>query len=186
MGGLEISINFTHHADRERVVKAAQGLGWEVGHREDEKQQDYEETWEDGMQTMSLTVSMPRAWLPVHCLLLPGHSELQRSTYCYFRYKLYDQEAFCSQVKHPSVEEGGEEGLATVAFQGARTVELRSSQPLLWYLREERLEVQVWVTFRKERTHRPHDTDRLLGSAFVELSSLAKRPRHKLTLSGMK
>ncbi|KAM3875104.1 C2 domain-containing protein 3 [Diretmus argenteus] len=184
VGGLEVSINFTHHADRERVMKAAQGLGWEVDQREYERRDD-EEAWEESTRTMSLTLSMPRAWIPVHCLLLPGHSELQRSTYCYFRYKFYDQEAFCSQMKHPSVEEGGEEGQATVAFQGTRTVKLRSSQPLLWYLREERLEVQVWVAFRKDKTQRPHNTDRLVGSAFVDLSSLAKSSRHKPTVSGV-
>ncbi|CAB1347917.1 unnamed protein product, partial [Coregonus sp. 'balchen'] len=153
VGGLDVSIYFAHHADRERVITAARGLGWEVGREEGVEEEEEEppnegEAWAETRRTVSLTVSMPRAWLPVHCLLLPGHSELQRSTYCYFRYKLYDGEAFCSQLRHPglSVEEdggGGEEGLATVAFRGSRTVELRSSQPLLWYLREEKLEVQV-------------------------------------------
>ncbi|XP_070762183.1 C2 domain-containing protein 3 [Enoplosus armatus] len=182
VGGLEISINFGHHSDRERVVKAAQGVGWEITQNE---MQDAEEAWGDGMRKMSLTFSMPRAWIPVLCLLLPGHSELQRSTYCYFRYRFYDQDAFCSQMKHPAVEEGGEEGQATVAFQGSRTVELRSTQPLMWYLREERLEVQVWVAFKKDKAQRPRDTDRLVGSAFVDLSSLAKTPEQKLTLSGV-
>lgn len=87
-------------------------------------------------------------------------------------------------MKHPTVEEGGEEGQASVSFQGSRTVELRSTQPLMWYLREEKLEVQVWVAFKKEKTRRPTDTDRLVGSAFVDLSSLAKTPEQKLTLSG--
>ncbi|XP_030261591.1 C2 domain-containing protein 3 isoform X3 [Sparus aurata] len=180
VGGLEISINFAHHSDRERVIKAAQGVGWGEAQYEDD-----EDTWADSMRKMSLTFSMPRVWIPVHCLLLPGLSELQRSTYCYFRYKFYDQEAFCSQMKHPTVEEGGEEGQASVSFQGSRTVELRSTQPLMWYLREEKLEVQVWVAFKKEKTRRPTDTDRLVGSAFVDLSSLAKTPEQKLTLSGV-
>nr|XP_046150200.1 C2 domain-containing protein 3 isoform X1 [Oncorhynchus gorbuscha] len=190
VGGLDISINFAHHADRERVITAAQGLGWEVGREEEEEELPNEgDMWAETPRTVSLTMSMPRAWLPVHCLLLPGHSELQRSTYCYFRYKLYDGEAFCSQLRHPglSVEKGGggEEGLATVAFRGSRTVELRSSQPLLWYLREEKLEIQMWVAFGKDRRPRPHDMDRLVGSAFVDLSSLAMMARHKLNLSGV-
>lgn len=147
---------------------------------------DDDEAWDESIRKMSLTLSMPRAWIPVHCLLLPGHSELQRSTYCYFRYKFYDQDALCSQMKHPSVMEGGGEGQATVSFEESRTIELRSTQPLMWYLREERLEVQVWVTFKKDKTRRPRDTDRLVGSAFIELSSLAKTPKQKLTLSGMK
>uniref|UniRef100_A0A8C9XWC2 C2 domain containing 3 centriole elongation regulator n=1 Tax=Sander lucioperca TaxID=283035 RepID=A0A8C9XWC2_SANLU len=179
VGGLEISVKFAHHSDRERVIKAAQGLSWEMA--QNEVLYD-EEAWGDSIRKMSLTFSMPRAWIPVHCLLLPGLSELERSTYCYFRYKFYDQDAFCSQMKHPSVEE---EGQATVAFQGSRTVELRSTQPLMWYLREEKLEVQVWVAFTKDNRQRPRDTDRLVGSAFVDLSSLAKTPKQKLTLSGV-
>ncbi|XP_056138770.1 C2 domain-containing protein 3 [Lampris incognitus] len=184
VGGLEIAIRFAHHADREKVIKTGQGLGWEMGQGELDKL-EVEEAWEESTGTTSLTMSMPRAWIPVHCLLLPGHSELQRSTYCYFRYKFYDQEAFCSQMKHPLEEGSKEQGLATVAFQGTRTVELRTSQPLLWYLREERLEVQVWVAFRKDKTQRPHDTDRLVGSAFVDLSTLAKRSSHRRTVSGV-
>ncbi|KAI9544847.1 hypothetical protein NQZ68_042157, partial [Dissostichus eleginoides] len=179
VGGLEISVSFAHHSDRERVIKAAQGLSWEMAQND---MQEDEEAWGDGMRKMSLTVSIPRAWIPVHCLLLPGLSELERSTYCYFRYKFYDQEAFCSQMKHPSVEEGGQ---ATVTFQGSRAVELRSTQPLMWYLREERLEVQLWVAFSKDKSQRPRDTDRLVGSAFVDLSSLAKTPKQKFTISGV-
>lgn len=181
VGGLEISVNFAHHSDRERVIKAAQGVGWGIAQNE---MQDDEEAWEDSMRKMSLTFSMPRAWIPVHCLLLPGHRAILRSTYCYFRYKFYDQDAFCSQMKHPTVE-GGEGGEATATFQGSRTVELRSTQPLMWYLREERLEVQVWIAFKKDKTQRPRDTDRLVGSAFIDLSSLAKTPKQKLTLSGV-
>lgn len=180
VGGLEISVNFAHQSDRERVVKAAQGLSWEIAQNEMELD---EEAWGGDIRTLSLTFSMPRAWIPVHCLLLPGLSELERSTYCYFRYKFYEQDAFCSQMKHPSVEEGGQ---ATVPFQESRTVELQSTQPLMWYLREEKLEVQVWVAFTKDKTQRPRDTDRLVGSAFVDLASLAKTPTRKLTLSGKK
>uniref|UniRef100_A0A3B5L6Y3 C2 domain-containing protein n=1 Tax=Xiphophorus couchianus TaxID=32473 RepID=A0A3B5L6Y3_9TELE len=169
VGGLELSISFAHHSDRERVIKAAEGLGWEMA------QQDDEESWEEGMRKLSLTFSMPKAWLPIHCLLPAGMSELQRSTYCYIRYKFFDQDAVCSRLQHPCVE--GDQ--ATVSFEGSRTVELRATQPLVWYLREEKLEVQVWVTFSKNRTTRPSDSDRLVGSAFVDLASLAKTPKQK-------
>ncbi|XP_047248201.1 C2 domain-containing protein 3 isoform X1 [Girardinichthys multiradiatus] len=184
VGGLEVSISFAHHSDRERVIKAAQGLGWEMP-QSDCAPLDDEECWEEGMRKLSLTFSMPKAWLPLHCLLLPGLRELQRSTYCYLRYKFFDQDAFCSRLKHPCVEKGGEGNQAMVSFEGSRTVELSTTQPLMWYLREEKLEVQVWVTFSKNRTTRPSDSDRLLGSAFVDLSSLATTPMQKLSLSGV-
>ncbi|XP_028320437.1 C2 domain-containing protein 3 isoform X2 [Gouania willdenowi] len=179
VGGLEISISFSHHSDRERVIKAAQGLAWE-----DTTGLEDGESWEHDKKKLSVTLSMPRAWLPVHCLLLPGVNELQRSTYCYLRCRFYDQEAFCSQMKHPRVEDGkGEQ--ATVGFEGSQTVELRSSLPLLWYLREEKLEVQVWVAFKKDKTTRPSDKDRLLGSAFIDLSSLSQTAQQKQTLTGV-
>lgn len=148
--------------------------------------QDDEDSFEESTRKLSLTLSIPRVWLPVHCLLLPGYSELQRSTYCYFRYKFYDRDAFCSHLKHPCVEEGAEKGRATVSFEGSGTVELRRTQPLMWYLQEEKLEVQVWVAFKKNKARRPSDSDRLVGSAFVDLSSLAETSKQKLSLSGMK
>lgn len=177
VGGLNISIRFAHHSDRDRVTQAAQAAGWEAIRSDGQERED---DCTESNKSLSLTVSMPRLWLPLHCLLLPGNGELQRSTYCYFRYKIYHQEAFCSQMKHPSVKEGR----ATVTFEGSSSVELRSTQPLMWYLQEEKLEVQVWVSFTKDKNQRPRDTDRLVGSAFVDLSTFTNPLEKKITLSG--
>lgn len=144
---------------------------------------DVEDSFEENTRTLTLTFSTPRAWVPLHCLLLPNQIDLQRCTYCYVRYKFYDQEAFTSQMVHPLVTEGAD-GQTTVDFKGNRTARMRMTQPLLWYLREERLEVQLWVSFNKDKTRRPTDTDRLVGSAFVDMSSLAKMSNQKLSLSG--
>ncbi|XP_042627616.1 C2 domain-containing protein 3-like [Cyprinus carpio] len=190
-GGLEVSISFSHHADRERVISSAHGLGWDVGQSsEDEEDIEDEDTLEASpskyTQSLALSLSMPRAWLPIHCLLLPGDEDLQCSTYCFYRYKLYNLQTVCSELRHPVPDEcEGGEGLATVAFQGSRSVVLRRTQPLLWYLREEKLEVQVWVAFGKEKRVRPHNADRLVGSAFVDLSALAGTLKHHQTISGV-
>lgn len=181
VGGLDVSLRFAHHSDWEKVIKAAHGAGWEMAPSEVLGE---DEAWTESRRSLTLTISMPRVWLPVHCLLLPGHSELQRSTFCYFRYKFYDDDAFCSQMRHPSFGEVEEEGLVTVTFQESRTIELGCTQPLMWYLREEKLEVQVWSAFTKDKTQRPRDTDRLVGSAFIDLSSFAKTSRQKVTISG--
>lgn len=152
---------------------------------EEEADIEDEDTLEASTKSLTLSLSMPRVWLPIHCLLLPGHEDLQRSTYCYYRYKLYNQQTVCSELRHPVPDESeGGEGLATVAFQGSRSVVLRRTQPLRWYLREEKLEVQVWVAFGKEKRVRPHNADRLLGSAFVDLSALAGTLKHHQTISG--
>lgn len=183
VGGVELSISFAHHSDRERVLKAAQGLGWTLPQSISIGEEDAE-FWEENLSKISLSFSVPRAWIPVHCLLLPGLQEMQRSTYCYFRYKFYDQEAFCSSMKHPVVEDTQDQSMATVCFEGSTTVELKRSQPLIWYLREEMVEIQLWVAFTKDKTQRPCDTDRLVGSAFLDLSALSKLSKQKQTLSG--
>ncbi len=152
---------------------------------DDEADIEEEDTLEESAKSLTLTLSMPRAWLPIHCLLLPGHEDLQRSTYCYYRYKLYNQQTFCSELRHPVPDESeGEESLAMVAFHGSRSVMLRRTQPLRWYMREERMEVQVWVAFGKEKRVRPHNADRLVGSAFVDLSALFGTLKHHQTISG--
>lgn len=184
VGGVEISVSFAHHSDRERVIKAAQGLGWEMAFTICEREVD-DEYWQESLSKISLTISVPRAWIPLHCLLLPGLREMQRSTYCYFRYKFYDQEAFCSHMKHPVVEARQNESVATVSFEGSTSVELKRTHPLIWYLREEKLEIQTWVAFAKVKTQRPCDTDRLVGSVFLDLSPLTKMSKQKLTLSGV-
>ncbi|KAM9801687.1 C2 domain-containing protein 3 [Neosynchiropus ocellatus] len=181
VGAVELSVCFAQRFDREKIIKAANGLGWEMS-RLDPEWQDDETFWEGNGRKTCFTLSMPRVWIPVHCLLLPGHTEVQRSTYCYFRYKFYDKDAVCSQMKHPTVLEGNQ---ATVSFDGSRVVELMRTPPLMWYLQEEKLEIQVWVAFKKDKTQRPSDTDRLVGSAFLDLSSLARTSDQKLSLSGV-
>lgn len=74
--------------------------------------------------------------------------------------------------------------MTTVMFEGSSMVGLRWSQPLHWYLREERLEVQVWAAYGKGRGARPCNTDSLLGSAFIDLSELARLSTQKQTISG--
>ena len=61
------------------------------------------------------------------------------------------------------------------------------SAALVWYIREEQLEVQVWLS-QKEPQGRgggailPRKRDRLLGAAFVDLSSLVEQRKRHLQL----
>lgn len=90
VGGLELSLSFAHHADRDRVVKAARGIGWEPGHGDEDDCEDAADgdSGGAGARSVSVSVAVPRAWLPVQSLVLPGDTEFLRSTYCYFRYGL--------------------------------------------------------------------------------------------------
>lgn len=89
VGGLELSLSFAHHSDRDRVLKAARGIGWEPGHVDEDDCEDAADgDGGGGARSVSVSVAVPRAWLPVHSLVLPGDTEFLRSTYCYFRYGL--------------------------------------------------------------------------------------------------
>ncbi|NXQ32050.1 C2CD3 protein, partial [Alaudala cheleensis] len=183
VGGLELSVAFAQQGDRERVVEAARLLGWSS----EEIQEDSEEEggdWEQDASPVAVTISTPRVWLPLHCVLLSGQTQLHRNTHCYLRYKLYNQEATCTWLKRPRLSDNAES--VTVNFRKPSKVTLRRSQGLLWFFREEKLEIQVWWAYGKENeVERPLDTDRLIGSAYVSLAALAESPRRTLSVSGV-
>uniref|UniRef100_A0A8C0INB3 C2 domain containing 3 centriole elongation regulator n=1 Tax=Chelonoidis abingdonii TaxID=106734 RepID=A0A8C0INB3_CHEAB len=183
VGGLELSITFAHHGDREQVVEAAKLLGWNHEQNHEDSMDDDDE-WHLSKNPATVMISTPRVWLPVHCMLLAGQTHINKSTYCYLRYKLYDQEAIWTSLLRPKLTE--DEKHVTVMFKKTKEMELTRSQALLWYFREEKLEIQVWRAYGKENNvERPLDTDRLIGSAFVDLAALGQRSRRTITVSGI-
>lgn len=182
VGGLELSVTFAHHSDRERVLEAAQLLGWN-GEESLEDSMDEDDEWEPSDREVVVTISTPRLWLPLHCVLLAGQMQLNKSTCCYLRYKLYDQEATWTLLKRPKLSEDNKN--VTVNFKKGHRVTLRKSRGLIWFFREEKLEIQVWWAYGKENgVERPLDTDRLIGSAYVDLRALAERSRRSLSVGG--
>ncbi|XP_066196828.1 C2 domain-containing protein 3 [Sylvia atricapilla] len=183
VGGLELSVAFAHQGDRERVLEAAKLLGWSS----EETQEDSEDEswdWEQNAGPVAVTISTPKVWLPLHCVLLTGQTHLHKSTYCYLRYKLYNQEATWTWLKRPKLSDDAEN--VTVTFRKPSKVTFRRSQGLLWFFREEKLEIQVWWAYGKEsEVERPLDTDRLIGSAYINLAALAERSRRTLSVSGV-
>ncbi|KAM6145336.1 C2 domain-containing protein 3 [Phoenicopterus ruber ruber] len=183
VGGLELSVTFAHQDDRERVLEAAKLFGWN-GEESDEDSMDDSEEWEQSASPATVTISTPRVWLPVHCVLLAGQTHLNKNTYCYLRYKLYNQEATWTLLRRPKLSEDTKN--VTVNFKKPNKVTLRRSQGLLWFFREEKLEIQVWWAYGKENdVERPLDTDRLIGCAYVDLAALAERSRTTLSVSGV-
>ncbi|OXB70069.1 UNVERIFIED_CONTAM: hypothetical protein H355_002819, partial [Colinus virginianus] len=183
VGGLELSVSFAHHNDRERVLEAAQLWGWN-SEESFEDSMDESDEWEQSNSPVVVTISTPRVWLPVHCVLLAGQMHLSKSTCCYLRYKLYDQEATWTLLRRPKL--CGDNKNVTVNFKKGHEVTLRRSQGLIWFFREEKLEIQVWWAYGKENgVERPLDTDRLIGSAYVDLRALAEKSRRTLSVGGV-
>uniref|UniRef100_A0A8C0BK06 C2 domain containing 3 centriole elongation regulator n=1 Tax=Buteo japonicus TaxID=224669 RepID=A0A8C0BK06_9AVES len=183
VGGLELSVTFAHQDDRERVLEAAKLLGWNSEESREDSMDDSDE-WEQSANPVTVTISTPRVWLPVDCVLLAGQTHLNKSTYCYLRYKLYNQEATWTLLRRPKLSDDTKN--VTVNFKKPNKVTLRRSQGLLWFFREEKLEIQVWWAYGKENdVERPLDTDRLIGSAYVDLAALAERSRTTLSISGV-
>ncbi|XP_063162068.1 C2 domain-containing protein 3 [Candoia aspera] len=185
VGGLDISVAFVHSGDQERVLDAANLLGWSWKEAQaDDLIEDSESELPSPSSPVRVAISTPRLWLPVQCMLLAGHTRLSRSIYCYLRYKLYDQEATWTLLRRPKLTE--DEKHVTVMFTKPKQLELLSSPALLWYFREEKLELQVWRAYGKDcSAERPLDTDRLIGSAYVDLAPLADSSRKKKTVSGI-
>ncbi|XP_014744189.1 PREDICTED: C2 domain-containing protein 3 isoform X6 [Sturnus vulgaris] len=183
VGGLELSVAFAQQGDRERVLEAARLLGWSTEELHEDSE-DESGDWGPNSSPVAVTISTPRVWLPLHCVLLAGQTQLHKSTHCYLRYKLYNQEATWTWLKRPKLSEDAEN--VTVTFRKPSKVTLRRSQGLLWFLREEKLEIQVWWAYGKENeVERPLDTDRLIGSAYIDLAALAERSRRSLSVSGV-
>ncbi|NXJ08454.1 C2CD3 protein, partial [Odontophorus gujanensis] len=183
VGGLELSVSFAHHNDRERVLEAAQLWGWN-SEESFEDSMDESNEWEPSNSPVVVTISTPRVWLPIHCVLLAGQMHLSKSTCCYLRYKLYDQEATWTLLRRPKLCDDNKN--VTVNFKKGHKVTLRRSQGLIWFFREEKLEIQVWWAYGKENgVERPLDTDRLIGSAYVDLRALAEKSGRTLSVGGV-
>ncbi|XP_055971959.1 C2 domain-containing protein 3 [Sorex fumeus] len=177
VGGLELSISFTHPGDRERVLEAAELLGWS----HEDKLKDLMKMNEN--EPAVITISTPRLWLPTHCVLLAGQTHIHKSTHCYLRYKLYDHDGFWTPLKKP--KECTNKKLVMVTFKTSKRAEVTRSPSLLWYFREERLEIQVWRAYGNDNVERPHQTDTWIGSAYVDLARLGERSTGTLTVSGV-
>ncbi|KAB1272218.1 C2 domain-containing protein 3 [Camelus dromedarius] len=177
VGGLELSVSFTHPGDRERVLEAAELLGWSF----ENNLKDLVKM--DGDEPATITISTPRLWLPIHCVLLAGQRHIHKNTYCYLRYKLYDHEGFWTPLKKP--KESTNKKQVMVTFKASKRAEVPRSPSLLWYFREERLEIQVWRAYGNDSVERPHQTDSWIGSAYVDLARLGERSARTLTVSGV-
>ncbi|XP_076468573.1 C2 domain-containing protein 3-like isoform X2 [Babylonia areolata] len=182
VGGVEVGVHFAHSSDRQKVVESARSVGWSPIDPTVEL-----DSWQDedaGGQQESHQVSMKvdQVCVPLARVLLPGQTSLDPSARCYIRYKFYDRAAVVSRSSR--LHGDGERLQAGV--QHRHTMVLPHSAPFLWYLREERLEVQVWVTFGShDKGQRPLQRDKLVGTAYVDLLPLCDTRRRQHRISGL-
>ncbi|KAH9490372.1 C2 domain-containing protein 3 [Bulinus truncatus] len=182
VGGLELSLRFAHQEDKDRVVNAARSVGWSPMDVEID-QMDWQD--EDSHHSVhNITVAVDQVSFPLGCALLTGHSELDPDARCYIRYTFYDKGAVVSKCRklHKS-----QSGTLLSTLNHRQNFVLSHTAPLQWYLREERLEIQAWVTFGRDRTgeKKPRQRDKLIGCCYLDLESLTDLRRGQKRISGL-
>ncbi|XP_077984214.1 C2 domain-containing protein 3-like [Glandiceps talaboti] len=186
-GGLEIAITFAHHDDRDRVIHAARGVGWSPD-MDIENLDDFLDQEDGSLTSLSseVSVNLDTAWFPVKLSLIAGQTSLDRHTKAYIRYKFYDRAAVCSKLCYLDVSD---EDYITADLKYSHNFHCQPSQPFMWYLREERLEVQLWVSYSTDpsgkRDSRPRHRDKLIGCAYIDTSTLADKRRQHHRISGL-
>ncbi|KAK7097644.1 C2 domain-containing protein 3-like [Littorina saxatilis] len=181
VGGLELSLHFSHSSDRQRVIEAARSVGW-CPIDPTVEQDDWQEEETGQQQQHQVMVNVDKVSVPVSRVLLSGQTSLDPSARCYIRYKFYDRAAVVSRTARLQ----GEGDRLHAGVHHRHTMVLPHSAPFHWYLREEHLELQVWVTYgSKEKGQRPQQRDKLIGTAYVDLLPLADSRRRQHRISGL-
>ncbi|KAK3584373.1 hypothetical protein CHS0354_001298 [Potamilus streckersoni] len=182
-GGLELSIKFAHYDDHERVIHAARSIGWSPVDLDVE-----EEAWqsedESSGKFYQVSIRMDHLTFPLHNALIAGHNTLDKTTQCYLRYKFYDKAAVVTRPVPVSVNSAG---YIVAQPKHRHQIQVADSSPFKWYLREERMEVQIWVSYgqQKEGEQRPKHRDKLIGSTYINLDILNDSKQKTHRISGM-
>ncbi|XP_063416182.1 C2 domain-containing protein 3-like [Mytilus trossulus] len=184
VGGLEMAVKFAHHNDRERVIHTARGVGWSPIELNVEEEDAWESDDEGSGRYQNVTVSVDQVSFPVQNALITGQNSLDKSARCYVRYKVYDKGAVVSKIMPMSVNS---EGYIVSQLNHNHNFQISVTSPYKWYLREEKLEIQIWVTYasRKHHKNKPQHRDKLIGTAYIDMESLNDERRKQHRVSGM-
>eukprot|EP00057_Strongylocentrotus_purpuratus_P012237 XP_011666711.1 PREDICTED: C2 domain-containing protein 3 [Strongylocentrotus purpuratus] len=190
-GGVELAVKFRHQGDRERVIDAGRKVGWSP---DSLVLEDVEQIWDDGVQdqgsssslSCEVTIDVDGAWFPVQPSLRPGQTQLDPHTKAYIRYKFYDKGAVCSKLCY--LDQTGD-GQLCADLKHCHVLHANQSQPFAWYLREEQLEVQLWLSYNSELPEeskaRPRHRDKLIGCTYIDLSPLCHQRVKRHRVSGV-
>nr|XP_018673314.1 C2 domain-containing protein 3 isoform X1 [Ciona intestinalis] len=188
VGAIEISLSFTSRPDLELLLRAAKSVGWKPTTVSDLSRMLVAdsvgvlrpvEELSIPHSVITACVTVTNAWFPTqHALAADGG--LDRKAHVYLHYKFYDKDSvtssLCSVAPHTL-----DSNIAMAKLAHRRSFLCKPSQPLVWFLREETLQLQVWLTYsRSEKSHRrPLDRDVLLGTAHVDLSTMLVGGLHR-------
>jgi hypothetical protein len=189
-GAIEVLIRFANETDRVHVLNNAKQYGW-TGI--DAYFVDYSQLSDLGSQaakTYIFTIAVEYIQFPAYLALKLGNTVVDKRLKCYLRYKFYN----CNEVltKAKQLDQHVHDQYLKCTFKFTSEHVVRPSAPLLWYLNEEKLEIQVWLTADQNddtdtgRKNKPNsDTDKYLGSSYVDMnrfnSDLCDQSRQKNT-----
>ncbi|OWF51153.1 C2 domain-containing protein 3-like [Mizuhopecten yessoensis] len=183
VGGVELSVKFAHHNDRDRVVHAARGVGWSPVDLDVEDEEDWQSDDEGCGQYHQITVCMDQVSFPIQNALIAGQTNLDKTARCYIRYKVYDRSAVVSRSVKCRILDTG---YILSHCDHKHEFQIPISSPFKWYLREEKLEVQVWVSYgKKDGNQKSQHRDKLIGTTYIELDALNDERRRQHRISGM-
>jgi hypothetical protein len=211
VGGLELFVRFGQQDDRRRVIDSAKTLGWLDDNYIDE------ENFLDGtfpirsiLKTILfflldqkdlgclVTITIDRIQFPIQLASRPGKDRLDDQTSVFVQYRLYDKSIssifsslnidlflvpIITKRKKPIVDRNN----VICELKFTKEHLFLCSSPFLWYLREEKFEIQIWTSDNDSYDYSQSlsSTDKLIGSIYVDLHSLCDRKRKSHRLSSI-
>ncbi|CAF2487401.1 unnamed protein product [Rotaria sp. Silwood2] len=174
VGGIELFIRFTQQDDRRRMMESAKKLGWLNENYSDE------ENFLDDQKDLGCVVklSIDRIQFPVQLITQTDKDSLS----VFAQYRFYDKMPIITKRKKAIIDRNN----IICELQFNKEHLFLCSDPFLWYLREEKLEIQIWTSENDTYDYSQSlvsTTDKLIGSIYVDLNSLCHRKRKSHRLS---
>ncbi|CAF0935186.1 unnamed protein product [Adineta steineri] len=174
MGGIELFVRFTQQDDRRRMIDSAKTLGWL-----DNKYLEEENSLDDQKDVGCLVkISIDRIQFPIEFIT---QTDIDRIN-IFAQYRFYDKMPIITKRKRVIINKN--KLICELQFNKEHL--FLCSAPFLWYLREEKLEIQIWMSENDTYDYSQSlasTTDKLLGSIYVDLNLLynKKRKSHRLS-----
>ncbi|UJR25905.1 hypothetical protein I4U23_007253 [Adineta vaga] len=172
VGGIELFIRFAQQDDRRRMIDSAKTLGWL-----DEKYVNQENVLDEEKDLGCLVkISIDRIQFPIE---LANQSDKDRIS-IFSQYRFYDKMPIITKRRKATINKNN----LICDLQFTKEHLFLSSAPFFWYLREEKLEIQIWMSENDTYDYtQSSTTDKLIGSVYVDLNILCQRTRKSQRIS---